>query len=448
VTRWLQNKEHRTKNKHLRQQVKLLRHQAKQLHRKIKGQRCKPPPWDKFVALAALILVSIGDETLTATERSTYMNVRLLLILALSLLLVGASSPETLASCTTSGATGAGTQTRTINVGPPVANQGDSWAIIQNAINNAASSGGGKVVLEAGTYWITRTINVGSNVHLAGAGQDVTILKACPQCNVGSMVSTNRNSNITVENMTIDQNAANGRSTQQLSKYLIEARRGSNIIFQRISTRLASTYSMVAINTTRFCFRNNDIRQDGALNGRGYNQHDGIHVMAVDNVTTSNGDVRNNFVDNAFGGSTVGDDALVARGWQGGTVRNVSYTGNVSRAGIHGGAMAVWTNSGTVENITVSNNEFWGNVGVGLVTHPSTSGAFRNSIITQNILHNQRRQPVINGSGLTVTGNYQCATPPITVRGTGNTANNNPVYTGCTDAPSTTTPPPLYPPIL
>jgi len=346
------------------------------------------------------------------------------------------ASAQTLPACSTSGATGAGSPTYVVDVAAPVAKGGDSSSEIQTAINTASShSGGGQVVLQAGTYTIDKSIDVGSNVDLTGAGESSTTLIAGSSSNVDPMVSTDDHVNITVENMTVNQDGESRASKQSLSYYLIEARGGSNVIFQNVATREPTTYSMVAVSTSVFCFRDNNVEQDPGENGK-FTQLDGIHIL-----NSSNGDVLDNYVDNSYNGATDGDDGLVAHAY-GGTVSNVTYMGNVVRGGKNGEGMGVWISSGSISHITVTDNEFWGEGGI----HPGLSGSLSNSSFTDNILHNNAEGITLAGSTLTVTGNYLCSSGSVTITGSGNTVSGNSSYTGCTDAPSTTSPPPPYPP--
>ncbi len=347
-----------------------------------------------------------------------------------------AASAATLVPCSTSGATGGGAPTSTVNVGAPVANGRDSSTEIETAITKASSaSGGGEVVLQAGTYTIDHTIDVSSNVVLTGAAESSTTLIAGSTANVDPMVTTNGGNNITVENMTVNQDGESRAAKQNLSYYMVEDRDGSNVIFQNIATREPTTYSMVAVGASTFCFRDNNVEQNPGENGK-FDQLDGIHIL-----NSSNGDVLDNYVDNSYDGATDGDDGLVAHAY-GGTVSNVTYSGNVVRGGKNGEGMGVWISSGTISNITVTGNEFWGEGGI----HPGASGSLTNSVFTDNILHNNSEGITLAGSGLTVTGNYSCSSGSVSITGSGNTVSNNSSYTGCTDAPSTTTPPPVYPP--
>jgi hypothetical protein len=308
---------------------------------------------------------------------------------------------------------------------------------IQSALN-----AGGHVVLQAGTYTVSHTLTVPSGVEFSGQGEGVTTILVAASANVDPVVTTNGGSNITVAQMTINQDGESKVSTQNLAWYLLEARGGSNVIFQNIATRDPSTYSMVAVNESRFCFLNNNVLQDPAENGK-YDQLDGIHVL-----NSSYGDVLDNYVDNSYDGATDGDDGIVAHA-DGGNVSNILYAGNVVRGGQNGAGMGIWTYNGTITGITVTQNEFWGELGI----HSSDSGGstkkLTNSSITTNNLHNNGSSTLagilLGGTGLTVTGNELCSSGSVQVTGSANTVSGNGSYSGCSDAPTTQTPPPVIP---
>src|SRR5208282_1430530 len=183
----------------------------------------------------------------------------------------------TLATCSTSKATGAGSPTYSLSAGAPAS--GDSSTEINNAIKTASShSGGGIVTLNAGTYTIDSTIDLASNVELAGAGEGSTTIMAGSTANVDPMITTNGTDNVTIQNLTVNQDGESNASKQSLSYYMVEDRSGSNVIFQNIATREPTTYSITAVNASDFCFRNNDVLQDPGENGK-YNQLDGIHIL-------------------------------------------------------------------------------------------------------------------------------------------------------------------------
>lgn len=372
---------------------------------------------------------------------------------------------SSLAACTTSNATGAGAPSFAVNVGAPVANGGNSATEIQNAINTASShAGGGRVVLAAGTYTITQSIDMGSNVDLTGAGESSTTLVAANTANVDPMVTTKNSSNDTVENVTVNQNGSSSASSQSLASYLIEARGGTNILFQDVATRDPSTYSMVAVNATDFCFRNNNVEQDPSENGK-YDQLDGIHVL-----DSSFGDVLDNYVDQRFDGATDGDDGLVAH-TIGSTTHDITYAYNVVRGGSNGNDMQIAPGY-EIYNIKILDNEFYGGpFGIRTGIYGTGTNNIANITITGNNIHNNTPGNAYDNGGeaidiggseagggllgatdITIKNNVECDASDngadgafSTISGSGNVVSGNTTYTGCTDAATTTSPPPTIP---
>ncbi|MDR3632792.1 MAG: glycosyl hydrolase family 28-related protein [Isosphaeraceae bacterium] len=94
----------------------------------------------------------------------------------------------------------------------------DDTRALQTALDAAAASGGGAVFLPAGTY-STRTLTVGTGVHLVGAGIEATVLKLRADTNAdlirsrgfGALSGTNRPEgpyNWSIRDLTLDGNRA------------------------------------------------------------------------------------------------------------------------------------------------------------------------------------------------------------------------------------------------
>ncbi len=343
------------------------------------------------------------------------------------------SVAKTFPACITSGATGAGTPSKVVTVGAP---SGDMTSAIKSALNSAG--GGGKVVLRSGTYTISSTLTVPPGVDFTGAGESATTVLASSTANVDPMITTGSNSNITIENMTVNQNGESAASSQNLSSYMVETR-GTNEIIQNVATRDPSTYSVATVGANKFCIRDNNVLQDPAENGK-YNQLDGIHILS-----SSNGDILNNYVDNSYDGATDGDDALVAHAY-GGPVSNVRYQGNVVRGGQNGVGIAIWDYDDNISGLTITGNEIWGEEGIGHGNgYSGDTGDFSNSTITGNNIHNNNSGISLGANSVTVSGNRLCSSGSVSVSGSGNSVSNNSTYAGCANAPTTQTPPPVIP---
>ena len=81
----------------------------------------------------------------------------------------------------------------------------DDRAAIQAAITAAHKAGGGDVILPAGTYRVTGTIDMLDNVHLKGTGRKDVII-VLDSARVGMLFDFTGRSDASVENLTIDGN--------------------------------------------------------------------------------------------------------------------------------------------------------------------------------------------------------------------------------------------------
>lgn len=336
--------------------------------------------------------------------------------------------------CATSKATGA-TVTRVFPVSNLVSNgKTDDVTAIQTAINHAGNAGGGIVQLPTGIFLINEPLIMRNNVTLEGSGP-LTYIKAGPKfldtpAYIGySIVTTNGATNVTIANFTADQqgNVLNGNSIDRFFGYVIHVFNSTNVIVQGVYVRNPFAYSLVAEDSTIFCFRNNNTQVD--TSGI-YDQLDGIHVL-----NSSYGDVLNNYVDQGYGAD--GDDGLVAHTIAG-SVHDITYAGNIVRAGKGGSGMqlALTNTTDTIYNITIQNNEFWGSPhGIRTGYYGQPGGSVHNIIIggsskngnymLTNTFHNTNTGDAVNiyGNGInpyaiTVTYNKECKAGTFSV-GTG-----------------------------
>ena len=362
------------------------------------------------------------------------------------------SSPISLAACSTSNATGAGSPSAVFTVGSPVS--GDNSSQIQAKIAQASAAGGGIVQLEAGTYLIDQTLNLASNVELSGVGTTQTIIKAATT-NI-SLVSAQNTSNVTLNNFTADASGNTLADSNATLDYTINIINSSNVIVQNIATINPFSYSIVSNNSSNFCIRDNSVQVDTSNK---YNQLDGIHIEGG-----TKGDVLDNYVDNRYNNALDGDDGLVAQGYHS-NESYVTYAGNIVRGGNNGDCMQFALGPGNISNIVVKDNEFWG-CPFGIRTGGyASSGAISNVTLDDNYIHN-----LVPGTGPygsfpnggnavdlggflgtgqssynnTVSNTYICSAGSV-VPESGTTITNTTTVSGCTDAPSTTTPPPTMP---
>jgi polygalacturonase len=343
-------------------------------------------------------------------------------------------------SCSASGAT----STRVFAPSGAVANTTtDSTDAIQRAINAAASAGGGVVALPAGTFLIDGHLILKNNVKLTGVGPQ-TVLKAGPKFLDSKgpeggypVVTTSGASNVTIANLTADQNGTvlNGNADPRgrLVAFLIDVRNSHNAVVDGVYTRNPFTYSIAVVGSSEFCVTHCNTRV--ATSGR-YNSLDGIHIL-----DSHTGQVIDNYVDQRVG--TDGDDGLTAH-TLGAPVYDVLYANNRVRGGNNGDGMMLAVSNYPIYDVTIRDNYFWGSP-FGIRTgyfDSGANGAVHNITITGNSIYNLipgnafpyggnaidiggfgARAPVTD---IMVTKNLTCHAGIITVvRGAGNTVGRN-----------------------
>lgn len=312
-------------------------------------------------------------------------------------------------TCATSKATGA-SATGVISVSNSVGDgQTDATSTIQNALDNASDNGGGIVALPEGTFLINKPLVMKNNVTLEGTGP-TTIIKAGPNflkndSKTGySIVSAKNVTNATIENFTADQqgNKLDGNKVDRFFGYIIHVYKSENVIVDGVYTRNPFAYAIVAENSTKFCFKNNNTQVD--TSGK-YDQLDGIHVL-----NSSFGDVIDNNVDQGHGAD--GDDGLVAH-TIGGSVHDITYAGNKVRGGKGGSGMqlALTNATDTIYNIKIQNNEFWDSPrGIRTGYYGGPNGSVHNILIggspkTGNYIHNNTFSDTKTGDAVNIYGN-------------------------------------------
>jgi polygalacturonase len=264
----------------------------------------------------------------------------------------------------------------------------DDTSAIQNAIDAAASAGGGVVTLGAGTFLINGHLVMKSNVKLAGVGP-ATVIKAGPSFldSTGPdggypVITTAGASNVTIANLTADQNGkvlnGNANSGQRFSAFLVDLRDSHNVVANDVYTRNPFTYSIAVVGSSDFCVThcNTQVASSGVYNGL-----DGIHVL-----DSNTGQIIQNHVDQRVGAD--GDDGLVAHTISA-AVYDVLYARNIVRGGNYGDGMQLAVGDHPIYDLTIRNNNFWGSP-FGIRTgyyDTGSNGAVHNIAISGNYIH-------------------------------------------------------------
>jgi polygalacturonase len=143
-----------------------------------------------------------------------------------------------------------------------------SASTIQSAINKAYSAGGGVVVIPAGTYTLTSSIELKSNVTLEGKGKSQTVLKRSSSYNIpdgkGFVYSQGGLNNAVVKNLTIDGNADTSLRDSAPSNYI---------------------YGVLITDTNGYS--NNKVRFSSF---KIKNAHMGLHVKGTSNLVVKDSD--------------------------------------------------------------------------------------------------------------------------------------------------------------
>jgi polygalacturonase len=288
-------------------------------------------------------------------------------------------------SCSASGATAA----RVFSLAGLTANTGtDDTQAIQQAINEAASAGGGVVALPTGTFLIDGHLILKNNVKLTGVGP-ATVIKAGPGFLDSEgpdggypVITTAGATNVTIANLTADQSGnvlnANTHPRGRLSAYLIDVRDSHNVVVDGVYTRNPFTYSIAVVGSNDFCVTHCNTQV--ATSGR-YFGLDGIHVL-----DSNTGQVIDNYVDQRIG--TDGDDGLVAHTISA-PVYDVLYADNTVRGGNDGDGMQLAVGNFPIFDVTIRNNDFWGSP-FGIRTgywSTGPNGAVYGITITGNYIH-------------------------------------------------------------
>lgn len=196
----------------------------------------------------------------------------------------------------------------------------NNTTFIQNAINAASSTGGGKVVIPPGTWWVDY-LRTPSNIELAGAGKS-TILKQIASAGADHCVIQNPNvstgdSNIVIRDMVIDGNKAN--------------QTGDN-----------TKYGIYTCTVNGFLVDNVEVRNmDG----------DGIYIGYSAAYGNTGGPSVKVTVQNCYSHDNARNNVTIANG-QNVTITNCDIDGNPSNAHLD---IELSSNSDVIANIHVNN---------------------------------------------------------------------------------------------
>jgi hypothetical protein len=273
--------------------------------------------------------------------------------------------------------------------------------IIQAAINGASNAGGGLVYVQAGSYLCSSaiTMNMMSNVTLAGAGRDTTILTMFNTVTTAILDVWN-SSNIQVHDLGFNHNCATFAGP--------------------------ACHDVAVLNSTNVQIYNNHLQQFGMYGlSLGLNsEYDTGAVVKPDMFT----DIYNNIFDNSGfntccfemeGGSWVricnnrffngyGDTCAVYANNET-PVANVQFTGNVilngTGTGLIAGPLSGNVSANVLSNLLVANN---------FIANQSTSGIH---IMSPNFAVSawgcNNSLPCVYTSNVTITGNtiFNCTSP-------------------------------------
>ena len=151
----------------------------------------------------------------------------------------------------------------------------DDKAAIQNAVNLAASNGGGVVSLPAGTCRLTGIVFLKSNVVLQGTGKTSTTLKY----ESDYPIYMERLDLAGVRNLGL----VNAGSSRQgpLVKY------GSRVFLQNVSMNLGTTYQVFVSDNRNIVITGSDFIQTGSMSQQGPYYFGGTGGLVFTNNTTS-----------------------------------------------------------------------------------------------------------------------------------------------------------------
>ncbi len=299
-----------------------------------------------------------------------------------------------------------------------VADNTDDHLTINSAIG-ALSSGGGKVLLLPGTFTVDGSIEIESNVTLAGSGQEATTLIAeagalaaqydvIENANPGST-----DNNITIRDLTIDGNKDN-----------VTGNDVEGILFDTVGSGSGATYvrGFLIENITVTDTEGNGIDIDTSANGsiknvtvKDFGVANGIRLLDSDYIRVEGSDIIDGLADGLFisasdnnivYGNFIDDNGNNGLELNGATRDNVIDGNRITNSGDHGIELAGvgakqyniisnnyignntdrgFTSVNSYHN-TITGNQFYTNDASGVDSHINLGGSGANNVITNNVI--------------------------------------------------------------
>jgi len=152
---------------------------------------------------------------------------------------------------------------------------------IQAALDAINDVGGGRVTLAAGDHVVSQSLEVYSNITLAGEGKGISNLKLDPAANVPILIGTSEgtiNSDITIRDLTLDGQQAEGeRSYPQATHENRSSVRANSFGILFTDTESGNTFERIRIE---------DVEVTRCAMG--------IHIKGVDDLRILNSEIRAN----------------------------------------------------------------------------------------------------------------------------------------------------------
>lgn len=294
----------------------------------------------------------------------------------------------------------------------------DSTAF-QNAINAAATAGGGQVYAPPGTY-VVSNLYLASNVTLAGAGMGATVLLMDPAA--GTLVvrvvngSTTDGSFITVKDLTIDGNKAAFGSSNTTKVYGYYAGTSTGVVtdlfITRVEFRQCKAYACDVVDVHRVAITDCTSHDNGYATGTN-NNASGFEVLA-DDVTLTGCRAYNNsnkgFI-SGEGGVTHYRTKFIGCVAENNTAEGFYLHDGVTDSAILGGTATGNTNGVSLNTSAIRNSvigvSISGNSGNGIRVDTSTFNTISNNVLDGNATASSGNPELYftSGSNNLATGN-------------------------------------------